>query len=79
MEKIGAYEAKTHLPRLLEQVKEGEEIIITRHGVPVAVLKPYQPEKQVDTRAVIDSLYELREKSRLDGISIRALIEEGRK
>jgi len=43
------------------------------------VLKPYQPEKQVDTRAVIDSLYELREKSSLDGISIRDLIEEGRK
>ncbi|MFO7951573.1 MAG: type II toxin-antitoxin system prevent-host-death family antitoxin [Bacillota bacterium] len=79
MEKIGAYDAKTHLPRLLEQVKEGAEIIITKHGVPVAVLKPYQPEKQVDTRTVIDGLYELREKSTLEGISIRELIEEGRK
>jgi len=79
MEKIGAYEAKTHLPRLLEQVKEGAEIIITRHGVPVAVLKPYEPEKQVDPRAVIDGLYELREKSTLGGISIRDLIEEGRR
>jgi len=79
MKRIGAYEAKTHLPGLLEQVKEGEEIIITKHGVPVAVLKPYQPEKQVNTRTVIDSLYKLREKNTLAGLSIRDLIEEGRK
>ena len=76
---IGAYEAKTHLPRLLEQVKKGEEIIITKHGVPVAVLKPYEPAKQVNTRAVIDSLYKLRKKYTLSGISLRDLIEEGRK
>jgi prevent-host-death family protein len=79
MESIGAYEAKTHLPRLLEQVKEGAEIIITKHGLPVAVLKPYQPEQQVEPRVVIDKLYNLRKNNRLDGLSIRKLIEEGRK
>ncbi len=79
MKKIGAYEAKTHLSRLLEQVKEGEEIIITKHGVPVAVFKPYEPDKQVNTRAVIDSLYKLRKKNTLAGLSLRDLIEEGRK
>ncbi len=79
MQKIGAYEAKTHLPKLLEKVKEGQEIIITKHGVPVAVLKPYAPDKQVNTRDVIESLYKLREKSTLGGMPIRDLIEEGRK
>ncbi len=79
MKKVGAYEAKTHLPRLLEEVKEGQEIIITKHELPVAVLKPYQPEQQVDTRAVIDNLYQLRKKNRLAGLSIRDMIEEGRK
>ena len=34
MEKIGAYEAKTHLPRLLEKVARGEVITITKHGCP---------------------------------------------
>jgi len=34
METIGAYEAKTHLPKLLERVSKGERITITRHGVP---------------------------------------------
>jgi prevent-host-death family protein len=79
MKKVGAYEAKTHLPRLLEQVKEGEEIIITKHDLPVAVLKSYQSEQQVDARVVIDNIYKLRESNRLAGLSIRDLIEEGRK
>ncbi len=79
MEKIGAYEAKTHLPRLLEQVREGAEVIITKHGLPVAVLKPYQAEQQVDPRAVIDNIYKLRKNNRLSGLSIRSMIEEGRK
>ncbi len=39
---IGAYEAKTHLPRLLDRVKQGETLTITRHGKPVASLVPYQ-------------------------------------
>jgi prevent-host-death family protein len=37
---IGAYEAKTHLPRLLERVQKGERFVITKHGRPVAELIP---------------------------------------
>lgn len=33
-------EAKTHLSRLLEAVRRGEEVTITRYGVPVARLVP---------------------------------------
>jgi prevent-host-death family protein len=40
MRTVGAYEAKTHLPRLLDEVARGETITITRHGVPVARLVP---------------------------------------
>lgn len=79
MEKIGAYQAKTHLPRLIEKVQEGEEIIITKHGVPVAVLKPYEPEKIVDTKEVIKDLHQFREKNTLGEITIREMIDEGRK
>ncbi len=35
---VGAFEAKTHLSQLLDQVAQGEEITITRHGEPVAKL-----------------------------------------
>jgi prevent-host-death family protein len=39
-ESVGAFEAKTHLSRLLEEVRGGKIITITRRGVPVAVLAP---------------------------------------
>ena len=42
MESVGAYEAKTHLPRLLERVMRGESLTITRHGRPVARLVPVE-------------------------------------
>lgn len=38
--RIGAFEAKNTLGALLDRVAEGEEIIITRHGKPVARLVP---------------------------------------
>ena len=42
MQTIGAYEAKTHLPRLFERVARGETLTITRHGQPVARLVPVE-------------------------------------
>ncbi len=38
MPTIGAYEAKTHLPRLLDEVEQGASYTITKHGRPVARL-----------------------------------------
>ncbi len=40
MQEIGAFEAKNTLGTLLDRVERGEEIIITRHGKPVARLVP---------------------------------------
>jgi len=79
METVGAYEAKTHLPRLLERVFKGERITITKHGVPVAVLQPPDPAKKVDTRSVILEMRKFRDKHSLGGISIRDMIEEARR
>jgi len=79
METVGAYEAKTHLPKLLERVFKGERITITKHGVPIAVLQPPDPAKKVDTRSVILEMRKFRDKHSLGGISIREMIEEGRR
>jgi prevent-host-death family protein len=38
--RVGAFEAKNTLGALLDRVEQGEEIIITRHGKPVARLAP---------------------------------------
>lgn len=42
MKEIGSYEAKTHLPSLLESVLAGESFVITRRGEPIAMLVPTQ-------------------------------------
>lgn len=79
METVGAYEAKTHLPKLLERVLKGERITITKHGVPVAVLQPPDPAKKVDTKSIILELRKFRDKHSLGGISLRDMIEAGRR
>lgn len=52
MELIGAFEAKTHLPRLLDRVARGESLTITRHGKPVARLVPVESERARAREAV---------------------------
>jgi prevent-host-death family protein len=38
--------AKAHLSELLDKVEAGEEVVITRHGKPVAHLRQAEPPKQ---------------------------------
>lgn len=38
---INTHQAKTNLSRLLEDVKEGKEIVIGKFGVPIAKLVPF--------------------------------------
>lgn len=79
METIGAYEAKTHLPKLLERVSKGERIMITKHGVPVAILLPPDFQSKTDPRQTIERLRKFRNKHRLNGLNLRKMIEEGRR
>jgi prevent-host-death family protein len=80
MHTVGAYEAKTHLPQLLDRVARGEEIRITRNGRPVARLVPEPPQEKTDVRAVIAEIREFRKGRKLgDDVSIRDLIDEGRR
>ncbi|HAL91400.1 MAG TPA: type II toxin-antitoxin system prevent-host-death family antitoxin [Verrucomicrobia bacterium] len=79
MDRIGAYEAKTRLPELLRRVAGGETITITRHGIPVALLKPVEGAPKRSPREVTDELRSFRGEHRLDGLTLRELIEEGRR
>lgn len=79
MRSVGAYEAKTHLPRLLDEVEKGERITITKHGRPVAVLVPPDTASVLDVDAVMARFREFRKGNRLGGLSIRELIDEGRR
>jgi prevent-host-death family protein len=82
METVGIFEAKTHLSELLERVAQGEAFTITRHGRPVAKLVPAIPERsQAAVSQAIDEMLSWRDTHgpRLGGLSIRELIEEGRR
>ena len=79
MRRIGSYEAKTHLPRLLDEVAHGEAITITKHGVAVAVLGPVSPQPAQTTREAIAALRAFRQTHVLNGLTIRELIDEGRR
>lgn len=78
MESVGAYEAKTHLPRLLDEVAAGKSVIITKHGVPVARLVPAR-RQDPEPRHVIASLRRARSEVSLGELSLADLIAEGRR
>jgi prevent-host-death family protein len=78
MQTVGAYEAKTHLPKLLDRVSKGESITISRHGVPVATLQPLVSANGNSVKEAIAELRKIRKNCRLNGLSIREMMEEGR-
>jgi prevent-host-death family protein len=79
MTTVGAYEAKTHLPKLLNRVAKGEKIVITKHGVPVAVLQQPELTKKISPQDVITNLRKFRKNHSLKGLSLKEMIEEGRR
>ena len=79
MHTVGAFEAKTHLSKLLERVAAGERITIEKHGTPVAVLEPVSPSKKEPAKKVIAEIRRFRTGHRLGSLSIREMIEEGRR
>ena len=77
---VGAYQAKTHLSKLLEKVEAGEEIVITRHGAAVAKLVPVKKETTAEERAAaIARIQRLGAGLSLGGLKVKDLIAEGRR
>lgn len=81
---VGAYEAKTHLPKLLKRVQRGERVTITKRGKPVAELRPVADRldlaRRRDALARVDAM---RARMRKKGVrfslaEIKAAINEGR-
>ena len=78
--RVGAYEAKTHLSELLEKVEAGEEITITKHSAPVAKLVPIKKEASSEERvAAIRRIQTLSRGLFLDGLKIKDLVSKGRR
>jgi prevent-host-death family protein len=60
MQKIPASEAKTPLPRTLDEVERGETVIVTRHGRAAARLVPEAHQRRAEIDQAIAALGELR-------------------
>lgn len=76
---VGALEAREHLGALLDRVAHGEEIVITRHGRPVARLVPATPDNAVSADVDIEALLALRDDGQLRGLDWRELRDAGRR
>jgi prevent-host-death family protein len=81
---VGAYDAKSRLSELLDRVEKGEQIVITRHGKPVARLVPEGGHDRVAARAAVAGLFALGERLAGQGVNltdeeVRALRDEGRR
>lgn len=81
---IGAYDAKTRLSELLDRVERGEQIVITRHGRPIARLVPEGGHDKAAAREAVARLVELGRQLNNQGVNltdeeIRTLRDEGRR
>jgi prevent-host-death family protein len=50
MKTTGIAQLKAHLSRYLDQVKSGQEVVITERGMPVAKLVPLRSEERRESR-----------------------------
>jgi prevent-host-death family protein len=78
MKQVGVYDAKTHLPRLLDEVERGETVTITRHGRPVAKLVPVDGNRR-NVQEAIEAIREFGRRHPRGDLNIKELIEEGRR
>jgi prevent-host-death family protein len=84
MKHVGIFDAKTHLSSLIDEVEKGGEIVITRHGKPVAKLVRARdrltPEEVAKRRQALKELIEIGRRLNINATQeqIKAWIEEGR-
>lgn len=81
---VGSYEAKTHLPELLERVRRGERITITKRGKPIAELRPVHAADPAALREALARLDRSRARLRARGVKVSkedilSAIREGRR
>jgi len=83
MKEIGTFEAKNQFSALLDLVAQGEDVLITRHGKPVARLVP--PEGALAKRGAMAAASRVRARARagrlgpFDWDEWKALRDEGRR
>jgi len=79
MEAIGAFDAKTRLSKLLDRVANGEKFVITRYGIPAAMLVPFrEAANKLTHEQIVEGMRKLRKRVKPDRMSVREMVSEGR-
>ncbi len=80
MREIQASEAKTHLPRLLDDVERGETLVITRHGRAIARIVPEVDRRQEEIDKAMARIRDLQKRTgKITAAELRSARDEGRK
>jgi len=75
---LGVFEAKTHLSALIDKVAAGEEVVITKHGKPVARLVSAADADRTAALEAFERLLTARKGVTLGGLSWKELRDAGR-
>lgn len=76
---VGAFEAKNKFSELLDKVGRGATFTITKHDRPVARLVPAGDSSARDRKKAAAELRAMSRRYSLERISVRSLMDEGRK
>lgn len=80
MREVQSSEVKARLPQFLDEVEQGETIVITRHGQPVAHLVPAPERDRERVQRALDGIAALRQTtSRVDLDELLGARHEGHK
>lgn len=80
MREIQASDAKTHLPRILDEVERGEIVLITRHGRPIARIIPEVGQREAQVDKAMSNIRALRRRTgKITVEELKTFRDEGRK
>lgn len=82
MEREVPIERNEELDRLVSEAEQGESVVLTRNGVAVATIVPKAAHREADRERALKAVADIERLSRgqsLAGLSIKDLINEGRK
>ena len=76
---VAVFEAKSKLSALLDRACSGEEVVITRHGTPIARLVPMNAPTAPDRSHAVRAVRALKKRLNIDaGVTLRTLVDAGR-
>jgi prevent-host-death family protein len=75
---VNLAKAKAHLSELLDKVEAGEEVVITRHGRPVAQLSAVsRPKQKLRLKALAEFRAKMPKSRRSSAVLLRQIRDEG--